>query len=81
VTFAVSQVFLRTDPFTPQKKTKKAIDYFFVSQEQIKDIMIIIILECSVPGLPGLPTLEVEWKSETMRNSVPKLPKLSRRIT
>jgi hypothetical protein len=34
------------------------------------------ILECSVPGLPGLPTLEVEWKSETMRNRVPKLPKL-----
>jgi hypothetical protein len=29
-----------------------------------------------VPGLPGLPTLEVEWKSETMRNRVPKLPKL-----
>ena len=23
------------------------------------------ILECSVPGLPGLPTLEVEWKSGT----------------
>ncbi len=32
----------------------------------------------SVPGLPGLPTLEVdsEWKAETMRNRVRKLPKL-----
>ncbi len=29
-----------------------------------------------VPGLPGLPTLEIEWKAEKMRNRVPKLPKL-----
>jgi hypothetical protein len=28
VTFPQSQVFLRTEPFTPKKKPKKEVDYF-----------------------------------------------------
>ena len=32
VTFAQSQVFLRTEPFTPKKKPKKEVDYFWKHQ-------------------------------------------------
>ena len=84
--FCAEPVFFCEQSHSHQKRSQKwKLTIFGTTKQVIQDYDTVFdnsipfrkndplrILECSVPGLP---TLEVEWKSETMRNSVPKLPK------